>query len=585
MEQQRGIFGRGMRLVWRYVRAEPLTYAISLVGATIYASAVVGTTVVLGRVTNDVILPAFSTGSSSAQIRAAALALLAVGWLRALSIVLRRYFAALTTFRTQASLRRGVTGTYLEVPMAYHRAKPTGELLAHADADVVAATELLNAFPFSIGVIVLIVFAVVSLIQVDPILTLIALLLFPSLALVNRLYTARIEAPVALVQQKVGQVSRVAHESFDGALVVKTLGRSRHEIDRLGAAADELRDARIRVGRIRGTFEPTIDAIPNIGIIFLLLIGSWQVANGRLSAGALVQGVALFSVLAFPMRVVGFFLQEMPRAVVSIERIDGVLAEEAAAEPEHGRSLPGGALPVSFDHVGFAFDPDTPVLTDITVDIEAGEIMAIVGSTGSGKTTLCDLIIRLADPATGAVRVGGIDADEIDPAELRDAVAMVFQETFLFAESITDNVTLGADLSAAEVEAAARVAQAHDFVLELPEGFATIVGERGVTLSGGQRQRVALARALVRRPRVLILDDATSAVDPVVEAEILAGLRTTLDTTTIVVAHRVSTIELADRVLFLDQGRVVAVGTHPELLATEPAYARIVRAYETGSAA
>ncbi len=586
MERQPGIFGRGLRLVWRYVRAEPITYAISLVGATIYASAVVGTTIVLGRVTNDVILPAFSSsGSSSDKVRAAALALLAVGWLRALSIVLRRYFAALTTFRTQASLRRGVTGTYLEVPMAYHRAKPTGELLAHADADVVAATELLNAFPFSIGVIVLIVFAVVSLIQVDPILTLIALLLFPSLALVNRLYTARIEAPVALVQQKVGQVSRVAHESFDGALVVKTLGRSQHEIDRLGAAADELRDARIRVGRIRGTFEPTIDAIPNIGIIVLLLVGSYQVTNGNLSAGDLVQGVALFSVLAFPMRVVGFFLQEMPRAVVSIERIDRVLAEEAATVPTDGRSLPAGALPVRFDHVRFAFDPATPVLQDINVDIAAGEIMAIVGSTGSGKTTLCDLIVRLADPAAGAVLIGGVDVNDIDPTELRDAVAMVFQETFLFAESITDNITLGATYSGDEVAAAARVAQALDFVMELPEGFDTVVGERGVTLSGGQRQRVALARALARRPRVLILDDATSAVDPVVEAEILAGLRTTLDTTTIVVAHRVSTIELADRVLFLDQGRVVAVGAHLELLATQPAYARIVRAYEAGSAA
>jgi len=582
VEPTRGIFGRGIRLVWRYVRAEPLTYGISLVGATIYASAVVGTTIILGRVTNDVIVPAFTTGTSTERIRSAAIALLLVGWLRALSIVLRRYFAALTTFRTQARLRRGVTGTYLDVPMAYHRSKPTGELLAHADADVLAATELLNAFPFSIGVLVLIVFAVISLIQVDPILTVIALLLFPTLALVNRLYTRRIEAPVALVQEKVGQVSRVAHESFDGALVVKTLGRTPHEIERMGAAADELRDARVRVGRIRGTFEPTIDAIPNVGIIVLLLIGSWQVTNGRLTSGALVQAVALFSLLAFPMRVVGFFLQEMPRAVVSIARIDAVMAEPSAPVPHEGQDLPDEPLSVAFEHVAFSYEPGVPVLDDVSFTIDAGEIVAIVGSTGSGKTSVCDLVVRLADPDHGTVRIGGVDVHQIDPVGLREAVAMVFQETFLFADSITANITLGADLPPDAVREAARIAQADAFVEELPEGYATIVGERGVTLSGGQRQRVALARALVRRPRVLILDDATSAVDPVVEAEILAGLRTTLETTTIVVAHRVSTIELADRVVFLDQGRVVAAGTHPALLAAHPGYARIVQAYETG---
>jgi len=588
VEQQRGIFGRGIRLVWRYVRAQPVTYAVSLIGATIYASAAVGTTIVLGNVTNDVVVPAFTGGAATERVRAAALAVLLVGWTRALSIVLRRYFAALTTFRTQASLRRGVTGTYLDVPMAFHRSKPTGELLAHADADVLAATELLNAFPFSIGVIVLIVFAVVSLIRVDPLLTFIALLLFPALALVNRLYTARIEAPVAAVQAQVGQVSRVAHESFDGALVVKTLGRARHEVERLETEAELLRLARIRTGRIRATFEPAIDAIPNVGIILLLLVGSWQVTSGRLSAGALVQGVALFGLLAFPMRVVGFFLQEMPRAVVSIARIDGVLAEPSSPAPRAGRLLPDGAMSVSFDHVGFEFEQGTPVLDDITVDIAAGEIVAIVGSTGSGKSTMCDLMVRLADPQRGTVRIGGIDVNEIDPADLRRAVAMVFQETFLFAESIRDNITLGAPFDEADVTTAAQVAQAAHFIAELPQGFDTIVGERGITLSGGQRQRVALARALVRRPRVLILDDATSAVDPVVEAEILAGLRATLDTTTIVVAHRVSTIELADRVLFIDQGRLVAAGSHEQLSRTQPAYARIVQAYESevpGSAA
>ena len=212
-------------------------------------------------------------------------------------------------------------------------------------------------------------------------------------------------------------------------------------------------------------------------------------------------------------------------------------------------------------------------------------MVAIVGSTGAGKTTLCDLVTRLADPTEGTVRVGGVDTADVEPDVLRASVAMVFQETFLFAEPVADNISLGGDYEPDEIGAAARIARADEFVLELPHGYDTVVGERGVTLSGGQRQRIALARALVRRPRVLILDDATSAVDPVVEAEILAGLRRALETTTLVVAHRVSTIELADRVLFIDAGRVEGIGAHNELLRSHPGYARIVRAYETGSAA
>lgn len=581
MERQRGIFGRGIRLVWRYVRAQPVTYVTSLVGATIYAAAAVGTTIVLGKVTNDVIVPAFTVGTTTDQVRGAALALACMGWLRGSSIVLRRYFAALTTFRTQASLRRSVTDSYLDAPLSYHRTTPAGELLAHADNDILAATELLNAFPFSVGVIVLVVFAVVSLLRVDLVLTLVALGLFPALALVNRVYSAVVEVPASAVQAHVGAVSRLAHESFDGALVVKTLGRRAQEAQRMAAAAGELRDARVRVGRIRGVFEPTIDAIPNVGIVLLLLIGSWQVTSGHLNTGDLVQAMALFGLLAFPMRVVGFFLQEMPRAVVSIERIDRVIAvdPEPAPIPGSGQVLPEGPLPVEFDDVAFGYEPGLPVLDGVTFRVEPGEIVALVGTTGSGKSTLCDLLIRTADPQRGSIRVGGVDLRDADPSSLRRAISMVFQETFLFAESIIDNITLGEDLDSVFVHDVAKVARADEFVDELPDGFDTVVGERGVTLSGGQRQRVALTRALARGPRVLVLDDATSAVDPVVEAQILAGLRGALDTTTIVVAHRVSTIELADRVIFLDRGRVVAIGRHDEL-SSLPAYQRIVRAYE-----
>jgi ABC-type multidrug transport system fused ATPase/permease subunit len=576
------VFRQGVGVVLRYARAQPLTFATSLVGATLYAFAAVGTTVALGRITDEVILPAFSGGVSRSTALGAGLVILGIALLRAVSIVFRRYFAALTTYRTQASLRRAVTDRYVDVPLAYHRRRPTGELLAHADADVLAATEVLNALPFSLGVVVLIVVALVSLALVDPVLTALALALFPAMAVLNRLYTDRVARPAGIVQQRVGEVSAVVHESFDGALVVKTLGRTDAEVARLDAAADRLRDARVRVGRIRGAFEPAFDALPNLGIILVLLIGTWQVTSGRLAPGDLVQAMALFGLLAFPMRVVGFFLQELPRAVVATTRIERVLAEPPAhdAAPERPAVLPAGPLGVRFEHVGFRYG-DTPVLVDVDLEVRPGEVLALVGPTGSGKTTLCELLVRLEEPTAGRILLGGVDLAELPVEAVRRAVALVFQESFLFADSVKENVTLGDPVHPEDLERALRVACAHDFIAALPDGPATVVGERGVTLSGGQRQRVALARALVRRPRVLILDDATSAVDPVVEARILDGLRATLATTTIVVAHRRSTIELADRVAFLDGGRLVAVGAHRRLLGL-PAYAAIVQAYDAG---
>lgn len=576
------VFRRGMRVVLRHARLQRRSFVISLIGATVYAAAAVGTTVVLGRITNEVIVPAFNEGVSGGTVVAAALVLLLVALLRAGSIVLRRYFAALTTFRTQARLRREVTDRYLEVPLAYHRATPTGQLLAHADSDVLVATEVLNALPFSLGVVVLIVFAVASLLLVDPMITAVAVVLFPVLALLNRVYTTMVEQPVGVVQQRVGEVSRIAHESFDGALVVKTLGRSDEEVARLEAAADRLREARVRVARIRALFEPAIDAIPNIGIVVLLLVGSWEISQGILNEGELVQAMALFGLLAFPMRVVGFFLQELPRCVVATARLDRVLAEPDApqADPAARRPLPAGPLAVTYDDVSFAYDGHR-VLDHVSLRVDPGEIVAIVGATGSGKTTLCELLVRMADPTEGVVSVGGVDLRFADLMELRRAVALVFQETFLFADTVAENISLGDEVSHEQIVEAARTARAHEFITRLPEGYQTVVGERGVTLSGGQRQRIALARALLRRPRVLILDDATSAVDPVVEAAILDGLRRSLDMTTLVVAHRVSTIMLADRVVLLDSGRVAAVGTHGELLSV-PAYEAIVRAYESG---
>ena len=372
MDKQRGVFGRGIRLVWRYVRAEPLTYALSLVGATIYAAAAVGTTVVLGRVTNDVILPAFSTGVASDRIRGAAIALLAIGWLRALSIVLRRYFAALTTFRTQASLRRGVTDVYLDVPMAYHRSKPTGELLAHADADIVGATELLNAFPFSVGVIVLIGFAIVSLVQVNLIMTLVAVLLFPTLALVNRLYTKRVEAPPGARRS----VSARCHASPTRASTVLSSSRpwaapTRRSNGLVNRPSNCAKHAWVSVASGRCSNRRST---PFRTSASSSCCSSVPGRSRPASSTPVTSCKASLSSACWPSPCASW-ASSCRRCRVPSSRSNGsdrVLATESAPSVEGGASLPDGPLAVSFEHVSYAYEPGVPVLTDITFEVAAG---------------------------------------------------------------------------------------------------------------------------------------------------------------------------------------------------------------------
>jgi ABC-type multidrug transport system fused ATPase/permease subunit len=260
-------------------------------------------------------------------------------------------------------------------------------------------------------------------------------------------------------------------------------------------------------------------------------------------------------------------------------RVDRILAALPALRPAHPLPLPPGPLSLAVDRIEYAYPGNEPVVRDCTLSVEPGAVVALVGATGSGKSTLCDLFAGLVAPDRGTVVIGGIDAREIAPSELRAAVALVFQESFLFADRIGENITVGIDATPQERRRAAEIAQAAEFIEVLPDGYDTVVGERGVTLSGGQRQRVALARAIVRNPRLLILDDATSAVDPTVEARILSALREELEMTTVVVAHRLSTIALADRVLFLRDGSIAATGTHEQLLEI-PEYSALVLAYE-----
>jgi ABC-type multidrug transport system fused ATPase/permease subunit len=506
--------------------------------------------------------------------------ILALACVRAAGIGIRRYYSGVFGSLVGASLRDRVSDRYRDLALAYHRQTPTGELLAHMEADVEASIDVLYPVPFAAGVVFLVAFALVVLAVADPYLLFIGILVFPALALMNRSFARRMQGPAQRAQEEIGEVSAVAHESVDGALVVKTLGREAAETERFRERAEALRVERVRSGRIRAGFEPALETLPSLTAVALVAVGGWRVSTGAITLGTLVMVVTLFDLLSWPMRFVGWILSELPRAVVGHGRIAGVLGEPITLEPSaRPVALPDGPLPVRAEAVVYAFE-GIRVLDEVTFEVLPNESVALVGRTGVGKSTLAQLLVRLDDPTSGEILLGGVNLRHVDPDSLRRSAAVVFQESFLFARPVRENIALDSGASDAEVRRAARIARADAFVEALPNGFDTIVGERGYTLSGGERQRVALARALVRRPRLLILDDATSAVDPTIEAEILGRLRDELDTTLVVVAYRLSTIRLADRVLYLEGGRIRATGTHDELLASEPGYAAMARAYE-----
>lgn len=574
----------GFAVLGHAIRREPGIFWLSTVGSVLFAVLTVADAWVLGWATDHVVIPAFRTGEVGASALLAVLGLfLAVALLRAVGIVARRLGAGVMQYRMQAHTRRAVTRQYLTLPMEWHQRHPTGQLLSNAYSDVEAAWGPIAPLPMALGTVVMMVIAVVQMLLADVVMALVGLLVFPAVVVANLAYQ-RLASPLMTHAQGLrAQVSEIAHESFDGAMVVKTLGREAEETERFGERARELRDVNIRAGRIRAAFDPTLASLPNLGVLVVLAVGVARVMGGQTDAGDVVTVAYLLTIVSFPIRAIGWLLGEFPRSVVGFRRTEAVLrATGSMAYGPTTLSGSGEGARLEVEGLHYAYDPQTPLLDGVTFDVEPGRTVAIVGATASGKSTLTSLMTRLVDPDGGRIRLDGHDLRDLRKGELAGSVALVPQTAFLFDDTVRGNVTLGAQISDEDVWAALRSAQADGFVAALPHGLDTRLGERGTSLSGGQRQRISLARALVRRPRLLILDDATSAVDPEVEARILATLREEggQATTLVVVAYRKATIGLADEVVHLEQGRVADRGTHAELLARSPRYARLVNAYE-----
>jgi ABC-type multidrug transport system fused ATPase/permease subunit len=577
----------GFALLGRGIGHEPVVFTIAILGSAVFGAATVFTSIVIGQVTDKVIVPAFQEGRpETGALVGTVAAIVGVGTLKAGGIVVRRFYAGVWMQRLQARYRRRVTRQYLRLPLSWHHKHPTGRLLSNANADVEASWWPMAPLPMAVGVLVMLVVAVVSMLLADPVLAAIGLLVFPAILLINVFYQRRISPLATRAQALRAELSAVAHESFDGALVVKALGREADETTRFAEVADRLREANVRVGRVRGAFDPVLEAMPNLGVLAVLLVGVARIDAGLLEPGTLVQIAYLLTIVAFPIRAIGWVLGELPRAVVGLRRVDAVLVATGALPYGDARPTPNDEpTELRVQRVSYAYEGTDGTLSDINIDVEPGRTVAVVGPTGSGKSTLASLLIRLVDPKTGAILVDGTDARDLAAGVLADNAALVFQQAFIFEDTFRDNVTLGRDIGDDDVWAALRLAQADGFVAALPGGLDSMIGERGTTLSGGQRQRLALARALVGRPRLLVLDDATSAVDPDVEQRILAGLReAALPSTVVVVAYRRATIALADEVVYVENGRVTARGTHEELLAASPGYLKLLTAYERDAA-